>query len=410
MQKKIFEKIGSYLDYAVELEKNLTAIPAIDPTCGGEGEYEKANYLESELKKLSFDKILRIDAPDKRVKSGVRPNIIAIYKGKNPGKKFWIMSHLDVVPPGDLKLWKTDPYKLHREGNKIYGRGSEDNQQGMVSSILAVKAMMDTGYRPPASIALFFNAEEEVSSKYGVVYVIDNKPELFGKNDIFLTPDGGNSAGDEVLIAEKAILWLKFTVTGKQCHASAPHKGINPVSASSKLICKLEKLYKKYPFKDNLFEPPISTFVPTKREIIETSVNTIPQKDAFYMDCRLNCNYKLDEVISSIKQIAEDVANETKTQIEVTVDSKEKAPPKTSLNSEITRLVIKAIKEVYATNAKPRGMMGASVARYTRNGGFPTVVYAKFDRTAHSPNEYSILDNLIGDAKVMALIAMNVKP
>ncbi|HUT85808.1 MAG TPA: M20 family metallo-hydrolase, partial [Elusimicrobiales bacterium] len=276
MQKNIFKKIESYLDYAVELETNLTAIPAVDPSSGGDGEFEKANYLESELKKLKFDEILRIDAPDKRVKSKVRPNIVARYKGQNSSKTFWIMTHLDIVPPGDLKLWKTDPYKLLREGNKIYGRGTEDNQQGLVASILAVKAMMETGYRPPVDIVLLFIADEEVGEGYGIDYLLKNKNELFGKKDIFLTPDGGNARGNAISVSEKSLIWLKFIVTGKQCHASTPHVGINPVTASSKLMCKLEeKLREKYNAKDKLFNPPISTFVPTKREVAKVSINTI---------------------------------------------------------------------------------------------------------------------------------------
>ncbi len=104
------------------------------------------------------------------------------------------------------------------------------------------------------------------------------------------------------------------------------------------------------------------------------------------------------------------MADETKTAIEVNIDSKEDSPPPTSVDAEITRLTLKAIKEVYNTIGKPQGIGGASVARYTRNAGFPTVVYAKIDHTAHCPNEYCILDNLIGDGKVMAYMAMNAKP
>lgn len=411
MQDKIFKKIDSYLDYAVELETKLTAIPAIDPTSDGDGEYEKANYLESELKKLSFDEILRIDVPDKRVKSGIRPNIIAKYKGKNPVRTFWIMSHLDIVPPGDLKLWKTDPYKVHRKGNKIYGRGVEDNHQGLVASILSVKAMMDAGFRPPVNIALLFNAEEEVSSDYGINYILKNRAELFNKNDIFLVPDGGNAQGTMVEIAEKSLLWLKFTVTGRQCHASMPYDGINPVTASSKLMCRLEEqLHKKYADKDILFDPPVSTFVPTKRETAPNSINTIPEKDIFYMDCRMLPEYKTDEIIEYINNIAKETADETKTKIKVSIESKEDSPPPTPVDAEITRLTLQAVKEVYDIIGKPQGIGGASVARYTRNAGFPTVVYAKIDHTAHCPNEYCILDNLIDDAKIMAYMAMSAKP
>jgi succinyl-diaminopimelate desuccinylase len=47
MKKQILEKIASYEAYAVELQRGLTAIPALAPSSGGEGEYDKAKWLEA---------------------------------------------------------------------------------------------------------------------------------------------------------------------------------------------------------------------------------------------------------------------------------------------------------------------------------------------------------------------------
>ncbi|HOX23369.1 MAG TPA: M20/M25/M40 family metallo-hydrolase, partial [Elusimicrobiales bacterium] len=186
MKDKIFKKIESYADYAVELQAGLTARPAIAPSSGGEGEYEKAVWLEKELKKLHFDEMFRIDAPQKEAKKGIRPNIIARYKGCKGGKTLWIMSHLDIVPPGERSLWKTDPYKLVREGGKIYGRGVEDNQQGIVSSILCARALMELGLRPQVDLGLLFNADEETASEYGAEYVLKHRKDIFRKKDMFI--------------------------------------------------------------------------------------------------------------------------------------------------------------------------------------------------------------------------------
>lgn len=35
------------------------------------------------------------------------------------------LSHLDVVP-ADPTLWEVDPFKLTRDGDKLYGRGTTD--------------------------------------------------------------------------------------------------------------------------------------------------------------------------------------------------------------------------------------------------------------------------------------------
>jgi len=43
------------------------------------------------------------------------------------------------------------------------------------------------------------------------------------------------------------------------------------------------------------------------------------------------------------------------------------------------------------------------VAAYLRNEGIDAVVWGRLDETAHMPNEYCKMENLMGDAAVMAL-------
>ena len=410
MEKQILEKIDSYRDYAIDLQRGLTAIPAISPASGGEGEWDKAVWLEGELRKLKFDEIKRIDVPDEKAKNGVRPNIVARYRGKSSSKTVWIMTHLDVVPPGEMSLWKTDPYQLHVDGNKIYGRGVEDNQQGLVGSILCVKAMMDLDYRPPVDIALLFNADEEMGSDYGAAYVVKHHGDLFHKNDMFIVPDGGTPDATMLEVSEKSLLWLKIKTSGKQCHASTPAQGKNSFRAASELVVKLGGLYKKFKKSNKLYDPPISTFEPTKKDSNVPNINTIPGEDVFYLDCRVLPEYKLSAVRKEITRLAREVEKKFKVKISFeTVQVSEAAPP-TSVDSEIVKIMAVAVKEVHRAKAKPMGIGGGTVAAYFRRLNLPTVVYGKQDEVAHQPNEYCILDNLIGDSKVFALSAIRVKP
>lgn len=77
----------------------------------------KALYLEGLLRELGVTDILRIDAPDPRVPDGVRPNVVARIPGASP-RRLWILGHMDVVPPGELSYWKTDPWKVVVDGDK----------------------------------------------------------------------------------------------------------------------------------------------------------------------------------------------------------------------------------------------------------------------------------------------------
>jgi len=93
---------------------------------------------------------------------------------------------------------------------------------------------------------------------------------------MFFVPDSGCEDGSLIEVAEKSILWMKVITHGKQCHASRPSLGINAFKAASDLVTRYQKLYKKFPKKDRLYEPPISTFEPTKKENNVPNVNTLP--------------------------------------------------------------------------------------------------------------------------------------
>ena len=130
--ERITRRIDSFRDEMIDTQIQLCAIPAISPQSGGEGEAKKAEFLHEILEKNGFQNIETIQCPDLDTPSGFRPNILAYFKGKNDSKTIWIMTHMDVVPPGELSLWMGDPYKAWVDEGKIYGRGVEDNQQDII--------------------------------------------------------------------------------------------------------------------------------------------------------------------------------------------------------------------------------------------------------------------------------------
>ena len=189
----------------VELESLLTQIPALAPENGGKGELQKAIALENWLKNQGFSDIKRFDAPDSRAEGGVRPNIVATISGISDEYSVWAMAHLDVVPVGEKGLWHTDPWKVCEKDGKLFGRGVEDNQQGLVSSVFAALAFIRLGIKPAHTVKLLFMADEEVGSKHGIIWLLENT-NLFRKNDLILIPDGGDSNGETIEVAEKNLL------------------------------------------------------------------------------------------------------------------------------------------------------------------------------------------------------------
>jgi succinyl-diaminopimelate desuccinylase len=63
-----------------------------------------------------------------------------------------------------------------------------------------------------------------------------------------------------------------------------------------------------------------------------------------------------------------------------------------------------AVREVYRVEAAAMGIGGGTVAALFRRAGFEAACWSKIDETAHQPNEYCHIDNMIGDAKVFAHI------
>ena len=403
---KVFSRVDKNIDGMVTLQEKLTSIPAIDPDSGGDGEIKKGEMLIEYLKQFGIKDIKTIFAPDSRVPFGKRPNIIATIPGTNPDLNFWIMTHLDIVPPGEISLWNSPPYEMQNVNGKLIGRGVEDNQQGMVASIYGIISILEAGFKPYHTVKLLFVADEEVGCEYGIKYLLKNH-DLFNKKDFFLVPDMGSEDGSIMEIAEKSICWLKFKTVGKQCHASTPHMGNNAFLAGSELVLKLNELNNIFSKKDELFEPSYSTFSPTKKVSNVPNVNSIPGDDVFYLDCRILPSLSLDTVKNKINEMIAEVEKKHNVTIKYSV-SQELKSSSTPKDAAVVISLKNAIKKAYNITGKEMGVGGGTVAAHLRNAGYNAVVWSKLDGTAHMPNEYCIIKNLAGDAKVMASIMMGI--
>lgn len=401
---RVRKRIASYRGEMIDLQRGLTAIPAISPDNGGEGEYEKARYLMSVIEAYRLGTIVEINAPDPRARGGVRPNIVIRHRG-NHSRTVWIITHMDIVPPGEISMWEGDPYVLRTDGQRIYGRGVEDNQQDLVASLFAARACIDEGVSLSSSIGLIFVSDEETASSYGLDYLIKHPDNPIRKEDLIVVPDSGTTEGTMIEIAEKSILWLRFRTVGKQCHGSTPSLGRNAFLAASRLIVSLhEGLHKRFHKMDPLYDPPVSTFEPTKREANVPNVNTIPGEDVFFMDCRILPDYNLEEVESYARSEADRIETQFGVRVEISAMQRVQAPPPTRSDASVVAALKEAIGYVYGVEATPRGIGAGTVAAYLRLKGYPAAVWSRGDHTAHQPNEYCIIDNMVGNAEVFAYL------
>ncbi len=405
--EQLSRTIDSYRDDTVELQRILTAIPALAPESGGDGEEEKARALENVLRSWGFTNMRRFDAPDERTSTGTRPNIITTIPGTDTDKTVWIITHLDVVPPGERSLWSHDPYDLVVTDDRVYGRGTEDNQQDLVSSIMAARSLIQNGITPAATVALAFVADEETASVKGLRHLLEQQPPLFKPDDYIVVPDFGNDRGDGIEIAEKSIFWLRFRTIGKQCHASVPSMGNNAFRAASHLVTALDSLHELFPERDQLYDPPESTFEPTKKEANVPNINTIPGDDVFHLDCRILPVHDLDEVMKKISEITRRIEKQWNVAIQVEPQQKTQAPPPTPADAPVVTMLTEAVARVYGVRPVPVGIGGGTVAAYLREKGLPVAAWSKLNRMAHQPDEYCEIDTMVGNAKVFARLFLN---
>ena len=404
--QKITSRIDGYTDLAIDFQRRLTAVPALDPSSGGDGEGEKAKVLLKILEELGITDVTVYDTPDERVSNGVRPNIVARVPGADRSRTLWLMAHMDVVPAGDLEKWTSDPWTVRVQDGKIYGRGVEDNQQGLVASLCLAQALKDEGLTPPFDLGMLFVADEETGNSLGIDYLLNNN-EIFGADDLIVVPDGGEPDGSMIEVAEKGIAWFKVTVKGRSTHGSTPDRGINAHLAACRLIVALQELYGRFDRRDDVYDPPTSTFEATKVEVGVPNVNTIPGDHVFYMDCRVMPEYDLEVVEAAVREIAGKVDAEGGTNTEVEMVQRLDAAPPTAVDAPVVKALERAVKEVYKVDARPMGIGGGTVAAFIRRRGYAAAVWACMDETMHGYDEYCVLDNLLGDAKVFAHLLLS---
>src|SRR5690606_31537011 len=155
---------------------------------------------------------------------------------------------------------------------------------------------------------------------------------------------------------------------------------------AARLIMELDTLNSEFDAVDDLFEPPVSTFEPTRIEANVPNVNTIPGKDIFYVDCRILPVYPVNRVIESVERMCKKVESELNLSIEVETVNRGDAVNPSPVDSPVVKTLQGAIKKVKDIDAKTMGIGGGTVAAFFREQGLPAAVWGSCFDCAHMPN------------------------
>jgi succinyl-diaminopimelate desuccinylase len=149
--------------------------------------------------------------------------------------------HTDVVPPGPLVQWGSDPFTPNVREGKLYGRGAADMKTSIAAFVVATEEFLAAQPATPLSIALLLTSDEEGPAVDGTVQVVQ---ALQARGEalsycIVGEPTSVKRTGDMVKNGRRGSLSGRLTVHGVQGHIAYPHLARNPIHQLTPALAEL---------------------------------------------------------------------------------------------------------------------------------------------------------------------------
>jgi succinyl-diaminopimelate desuccinylase len=301
-------------------------------------------------------------------------------------KSIGFVSHMDVVPPGELEQWDTPPFEPTIKDGRIYGRGTLDDKGSFACAYSACKAFLAEHPNFDGEIYLIAAADEEVGSELGIIYLVE---ECGVKFDVAIIPDGGRM--DLSIYGEKGILWVELESRGVQAHGSTPELGRNAIIPLAEALAEIKSLDLGANF-DHAFDGWTMNVGTISGG---SSTNTVPAVARATIDFRLPGGIAKADVLAKIEEKL-DAARHRSPDSELSVKVLHETEPHLSdKNSIIVRSFDTAAKRL-GLPMKYETFGGNTVAKNLFFAGITSVVhYPGDDKLAHVPNEFVIIDELV---------------
>ena len=149
--------------------------------------------------------------------------------------------HTDVVPPGPLEQWDSDPFTPQVREGMLYGRGAADMKGSLAAMVTACEAFVAEHPDHKGSIGFLITSDEEGPAVDGTVKVVEWLQQRGATIDWCLVgePSSSGRVGDVVKNGRRGSLNGKLSVRGKQGHVAYPHLAANPVHLAAPALAEL---------------------------------------------------------------------------------------------------------------------------------------------------------------------------
>ena len=149
--------------------------------------------------------------------------------------------HTDVVPPGPLAQWQSDPFVPTLRDGRLFGRGCADMKSSIASFIVAMEAFVAERPAHSGSIAFLLTSDEEGPAVDGTVRVVERLKARGETIDYCVVgePSSLDALGDTIRNGRRGSLSGRLTVRGLQAHIAYPHLGRNPIHQLAPALAEL---------------------------------------------------------------------------------------------------------------------------------------------------------------------------
>lgn len=253
-------------DYIRRLAE-LVAIDTHDIGHGIEGGLEKKGqeYLARMFETMQADSVLCDQLREDIIRKSMdqhhegnpghnydgRFNVYAEFQGKG-GRSILFNGHVDTMPAGDERLWKTPPHVPTIQDGKMYGLGVCDMKGGLMASAMAVQLLRDAGIELPGTVKIISVVDEEGGGN-GSIFAAMNGQKADAA--VVCEPTDG-----ELIAAHMGFIFFQVDVEGVAIHSGSKWLGVSAIEKAVKLMSAIDELEHKWlmTYKHALLPPPTS--------------------------------------------------------------------------------------------------------------------------------------------------------
>jgi acetylornithine deacetylase/succinyl-diaminopimelate desuccinylase-like protein len=155
-----------------------------------------------------------------------RPNVVARIRGNGSRRPLLLMAHTDVVNVDPAK-WTHPPFSATRDGGYVYGRGTVDDKDNVVTALMTMLLLQRTQMPLDRDVVFLAESGEEGSVRVGIVHMVNEHLPLIEAEFCLaegggVTREGGEARFASVQMEEKIPRAIELVARGVAGHGSVP--------------------------------------------------------------------------------------------------------------------------------------------------------------------------------------------